>query len=600
MDKRAVLYARVSGDDRGNDGRNLAGQLDMCREHAKRQGLRVVAELAEDDRGASGASFELPQLNRIREIASSGGFDILVVREIDRLSRNLAKQLIVEEELRRTGVQIEYAMAEYPDTPEGRLNKHIRATIAEYEREKISERMTRGRRQKARAGSVVPHGHTPYGYRAEEKDGKMMFVIHEPEAKVIRSIFSWYVNGDESGKPLSINAIARQLKGTPTKQDIEGHSRKQSEYGTWSPSTVGTILKNETYAGVWHYGKCYQSPTNPTTIVEVPPIVSRDLWQAAQDKRFENRKKAKRNRKYDYLLSGRVTCGECGGKMFGHSHLDQKSGKPYRYYSCRTIRNPNRYPGQPCTSMRFRVDHVDQAVWDWIKPLLTEPETLMEALAAQKEKCDEENAPILRRLGVIDDLLDDNRRQLERLLDLYLARDFPKEVLLDRKKRLESTIDALDKERSNLLVRVEARTLTDKQIQSIKEFAAKMARAVKASDSDGSFESRRQIIEQLDMEALLAVEDGQKVAHVSCMLGAEILRIATKSTGIHWQKGKMDDLPSMPEGSCGDEQEGQEGQEGNFTLNPMNSCTDVHKGKNPFVLTQRFVIPQARKAGNAA
>jgi site-specific DNA recombinase len=532
MDKRAVLYARVSGDDRGNDGRNLTGQLDMCREYAKRQGLRVVAELAEDDRGASGASFELPQLNRIRELASSGDFDILVVREIDRLSRNLAKQLIVEEELKRTGVEIEYALAEYPDTPEGRLNKHIRATIAEYEREKISERMTRGRRQKARAGQVVPHGRTPYGYRVEETDGKRMFVVHEPEAKVIRSIFAWYVHGDESGKSLSINAIAHQLKGTPSKRDIEGRGGKQTEYGTWSPSTVGAILQNETYVGIWRYGKCCQGPDNLPTIVEVPPIVSREVWQAAQDKRDENRQTAKRNRKYDYLLSGRVICGECGGKMFGHSHLDQKSGKPYMYYSCRTIRNTDRYPGQPCTSMRFRVDHVDQAVWDWIKPLLTEPETLMEALAAQKEKCDEENAPMLLRLGVIDDLLADNRRQLERLLDLYLATDFPKEVLLDRKKRLESTIEALDKERSNLLVRLERRTLTDRQIQSIKEFAAKMARAVKASDREGTFESRRQIVEQLDMEALLAVEDGQKVAHVSCMLGAEILRIATKSTGI--------------------------------------------------------------------
>ena len=533
MKKRAVLYARVSGDDRGNDGRNLTGQLDMCREYAERQGWHIVAELAEDDRGASGASFELPQLNRVREIASNGGFDILVVREIDRLSRNLAKQLIVEEELKRTGVQIEYALAEYPDTPEGRLNKHIRATIAEYEREKINERMTRGRRQKARAGSVVPHGHTPYGYQAKEADGKMMFVVHEPEARVVRSIFSWYVHGDEDGKPLSMHAIARKLKGTPTKQDIEGRSRKESAYGVWSPTTVGGMLKNETYAGVWHYGKCYQSPSNPPTIVEVPAIVSREVWDAAQAKRAENKRNAKRNRKYNYLLSGRVTCGACGLKMPGHSHIDQKSGRVYSYYTCSTSRKPSRYANRSCTGPRFRVDHVDEAVWDWIKPLLTEPETLMEALEAQKEKSDIENAPILERLGVIDDLLAENRRQLERLLDLYLAKDFPKEVLLDRKERLESTIEALEKERGNLFVRVEAQTLTDKQIQGIKTFAAKMAKAVKASDSDGSFESRRQIIEQLDLEALLAMEDGQKVAHVSCMLGAEILHIGSKSTGIH-------------------------------------------------------------------
>ena len=148
MKKRAVLYARVSSDDRGKDGRNLAGQLDMCREYAHEHGWHVVADLAEDDRGASGASFDLPQLDRVREMAHDGGFDVLVVREIDRLSRSLAKQLIVEEELKRNGVEIAYVLADYDDTPEGRLMKHVRATVAEYEREKIKERMVRGRRLK--------------------------------------------------------------------------------------------------------------------------------------------------------------------------------------------------------------------------------------------------------------------------------------------------------------------------------------------------------------------------------------------------------------------------------------------------------------------
>jgi len=59
--KRAVLYARVSGDDSANDGRNLIGQLNMCREYAKEQNYVIVADLAEDDRGASGAEIDLPQ-----------------------------------------------------------------------------------------------------------------------------------------------------------------------------------------------------------------------------------------------------------------------------------------------------------------------------------------------------------------------------------------------------------------------------------------------------------------------------------------------------------------------------------------------------------
>ena len=113
-----------------------------------------MAEISEDDRGASGAAFELEGLSRVLEMAHNRRFDVLVPREIDRLSRKMSKQLVVEEELRRAEVDIDYVLGDYPDSPEGRLNKHIRATIAEYEREKINERMLRGRRNKIKAGNV--------------------------------------------------------------------------------------------------------------------------------------------------------------------------------------------------------------------------------------------------------------------------------------------------------------------------------------------------------------------------------------------------------------------------------------------------------------
>src|SRR5215210_5943558 len=106
MKNRAVTYARVSSDDRSKGGRNLAGQLEMCREYSINHGYELIAELSEDDRGASGASFELEQLGVILEMAREQQFEVLVVRELDRLSRNLAKQLIIEEELKKCGVRI--------------------------------------------------------------------------------------------------------------------------------------------------------------------------------------------------------------------------------------------------------------------------------------------------------------------------------------------------------------------------------------------------------------------------------------------------------------------------------------------------------------
>ena len=247
MTKRAVLYARVSSDDTRAEGRNLAGQIEMCRAYAAQHGYAVVAELSEDDKGASGFAFELPQLNRVRDMAQAGQFDTLIVREIDRLSRSLVKQLIVEEELRRAGVQIEYALASYDDTPEGRLNKHIKATISEYEREKVIERTVRGRRMHVENGSTIVHGHAPYGYRAVRGEHGWRLEVDAAEAKVVREIFNMVAT-----EGLGVRAIAAKLDAlgvpTPAETAPELHLTRRVGAG-WAAATLYGILTNKTYIG---------------------------------------------------------------------------------------------------------------------------------------------------------------------------------------------------------------------------------------------------------------------------------------------------------------------------------------------------------------
>jgi DNA invertase Pin-like site-specific DNA recombinase len=106
MSKRAVLYARVSGDDTKNEGRNLTGQLDMCREYAKQNGWLVVKELAEGERGASGALMNLPQITSMLDMASNNEFDIVVGREIDRLAREVGKQYLIESQLKKENIKV--------------------------------------------------------------------------------------------------------------------------------------------------------------------------------------------------------------------------------------------------------------------------------------------------------------------------------------------------------------------------------------------------------------------------------------------------------------------------------------------------------------
>src|SRR4029078_9081337 len=135
----------------------------------------------------------------------------------------------------------------------------IRATIAEYEREKIMERMIRGRVLKVRAGHVLGHSTPPYGYGvAMNQEGKATLIPHDDEARIVRMIFDWYVNG-YNGKKITIIGIAKKLTemGIPTRHDTnpKGGGTKKRAWGIWGSSFVAKILKTEVYIGKWYYRK---------------------------------------------------------------------------------------------------------------------------------------------------------------------------------------------------------------------------------------------------------------------------------------------------------------------------------------------------------
>lgn len=527
MTKRAVLYARVSGDDRGKDGRNLAGQIEMCREYCLKMGWLVVAELSEDDRGASGAAFELPRLNQVREMAKENEFDVLVVREIDRLSRKLVKQLIAEEELRRNGVNVEYVIGEYENSPEGNLMKHVRATIAEYEREKIRERIIRGRRQKIKSGSILSSGRTAYGLRAVDKDGLTSFEIVESEAKIIRMIFEWYTRGNDLEGPLSIKAIARKLSelSIPTYGDLHPDKtwRKRGAC-KWNPNSVRKILLNETYAGVWKYGEGSELGVQT---VKVPAIIDRQTWEFAQNRRSKNQQRAKRNRKHHYLLAGHIRCGHCQASMAGSTFYPD--GKMYQYYICRVKRTPKDHDIS-CDLPSFRVEQVDCAVWNWVGSVIFNPEKLDKGIKLYREGQKQKNTPMRERLEIVNELIEENQKQYDRLIDLYVRGDVPVEMLTERKNRLETNLKALKKEQHELAISLESNHITEAQVMSIKETVAKLNEGYTAVADD--YKAKRQILDILDVEVLGAVENGEKVLYVRCVLsGKDFVTVPTTING---------------------------------------------------------------------
>jgi site-specific DNA recombinase len=245
----------------------------------------------------------------------------------------------------------------------------------------------------------------------------------------------------------------------------------------------------------------------------------------AQSRLQHNKDISKRRTTHKYLLRRLLTCGECGARMQALACGGGKN-RVYLYYSCPARYNPDFV--QRCNQRSFRADRVDGVVWNWITGLLTDPEALRQGLEAEQTEREKKTQPLRDRLEVIDDLRTSHQAQLEKLLDLYLSGDFAKEVLTERKAQLEKTIAGLADERTELLAHLEARTLSDEQIASVEAFARELAPGLEAAKED--FDTRRRVVELLDVHVTLVEEQGRQVVYVRCLVKEAELWIESWTT----------------------------------------------------------------------
>ena len=139
-----IGYARVSTDDQ-----SLDSQTDAL--------SAAGAEKVFADK-ISGSRRARPDLDRMLEQLRDG--DVVTVTKYDRLARSLKDLLEIVEAIRERGAGFR-SLAEDIDTttPAGRLVFHVFASIAQFERERISERTREGlasARKRGRVGGRPP------------------------------------------------------------------------------------------------------------------------------------------------------------------------------------------------------------------------------------------------------------------------------------------------------------------------------------------------------------------------------------------------------------------------------------------------------------
>jgi DNA invertase Pin-like site-specific DNA recombinase len=136
---RAAIYARVST----HRGQNPEVQLEEVRAYCRRRGWEMVGEYV--DEGISGSKEHRPALDRLLADCRRRRVDTVVVYRYDRFARSLRQLVNALDEFHALGIDF-VSLHEGVDTstPNGRLVFGIFASIAEFERELIRDRVRSG------------------------------------------------------------------------------------------------------------------------------------------------------------------------------------------------------------------------------------------------------------------------------------------------------------------------------------------------------------------------------------------------------------------------------------------------------------------------
>ena len=416
--KRAVIYARFSSHKQHET--SIEGQIKVCEDYARREGLEIVDTYI--DRAISGTTDKRPGFNRMIADSGNGNFEYIIVYKLDRFARNRLDSAIYRNLLNNNGVKLKSAMEPISEAPEGILLEGMLESYNEYYSKELSQKTKRG--MNINAEKANSNGGTiPYGFKIENKK----YVIDDEAAEIVKEIFCMYADGKTKAQIIDII-----------------NSKKIPHNKKFNHGTLTSLLKNKKYIGIYHFngieieGGC-------------PAIIDHELFEIVQEilkksvKTFGPKKSPA-----EYLLSGKLICGECGSPMQGES-ARSRNGTTLHYYVCR-----ERKKNKTCNKKRERKEVVEDCVINATLDYVLNPENAEEIvkqmMIAVNCNSDAENIKkVERNITRLNTKIDNN---LESISDID-NRDLRKRLLTktaeleSEKTELEKMLEKLKKYQGN-------------------------------------------------------------------------------------------------------------------------------------------------------
>lgn len=315
--ERAVNYCRCSTEEESQRDA-LQIQTLESREWIKKMGWIQVDEYVEAKSGTQMKG--RTEYQRLFEDMAKDKFDIIVIKDQDRLMRNTKDWYLFIDRMLQHGKRLFMYLENKYYTPDDALITGIRAIMAEEYSRHLSKKINNAHRGRQEKGTNVVLNSNTYGFIKEKRQPP---IIREKEAEAINRMFDLSILG------YGANRISKQLYR-------EGYTDREGR--PIPDARIRKIIRNPLYMGTAVMNKRHfdfetkqmlHNPKEEWIVHEniVPAIVSPEKWQQANMAMDERKKQegALGKTRHQPVLSRRIFCGCCGAPYFRTSRK-RKSG----------------------------------------------------------------------------------------------------------------------------------------------------------------------------------------------------------------------------------------------------------------------------------
>lgn len=492
-----AIYIRVSSEAQKVSGFSIDGQLDALHAYCKEHKLEVFKTYV--DAGFSGGSIEgRPSLNELLRDAQKGCFRYVFCWKLNRLSRNLKNLLSILDLFKRHNITFVSITEKFnSETPSGQFVTQMMGSIAEMERQQISQNVKLAVKERNRQGKWNS-ANMVLGYDwISSPDNKLSHTIINPsEAPLVKYIFELYAKG------YGLKAITNRLNQSNML------TKKGKPFGI---AAVRGILKNINYAGYIRWG------ANEISQGEHVPIIPSDLWEVVQSKLAKRKHPPNRTIDRSHPLSGVLKCPQCGHSMIpSHANWTRKDGKKktYHYYVCENYSNRGK---SICSPNLISADSIEQWFSYQLEQLVTKPEIVDVIFNAITEKNKAHSKPTLdelKRLKVTISSLDEKKKRYFQLYeDGFQTRATFVENLNELKLHREENIKSIQAIEINL----EETTVPVIPISKVKAALAQLWTALSSANESQQRQLLKLMIEKITIPHDRNIEKAKIYTHAALM-----------------------------------------------------------------------------------